>query len=142
MVWTIVPYQFDYTDALRLVYLQARQAAFPWVEPDSLQLLDFDQVIQGETVLVALDQGVPIGFIAWWPPDNFIHSLFVNPAWTRRGVGQSLLQACLQQLGRPASLKCKLANPQALHFYYSLGWQSVEAGHDQHGSYLLLAYRE
>lgn len=142
MVWTIVPYQTEYTNALRLVYQQARQVAFPWADPHSLQLLDFDQVIQDETVLVALLQGFPIGFIAWWPPDNFIHSLFVDPLWVQKGVGKSLLQACLQQLGRPAKLKCKVANPRALHFYYSLGWLPVEEGHDQHGSYLLLAYTE
>lgn len=142
MSWTIVPYQDEHAESLRLVYRQARQVAFPWVDPLSLQLADFDEVIQGETVLVALGQGGPVGFVAWWPPDIFVHSLFVSPAQARKGIGRALLGACLEQLGRPATLKCKVANQQALQFYDSLGWLPIDEAEGPQGRYRLLIYDE
>ncbi len=140
MNWRIVPYRTEHTESLRLVYQQARQVAFPWIDPVSFRLTDFDEVIRGETVLVAVEQATPVGFIAWWPPDNFIHSLFVSPAYIGRGIGKVLLRTCLADIGRPVTLKCKAANQRALQFYYSQGWQFVEQAESPQGAYVLLTY--
>ncbi len=142
MRWRIVPYRAEHAESLRLVYQQARQSAFSWVDPVRFQLTDFDEVIQGETVLVAVRREIPVGFIAWWPPDNFIHSLFVSPAYAGRGIGKALLQACLVEIGRPATLKCKVANQPALRFYQSMGWVPVEEGESPEGTYVLLRYND
>ena len=140
MNWTIIEYKPEHTDQLRMVYRQARQLAFPWADPLSFQLLDFDQVIQGETVLVATHRMVPVGFIAWWPLDNFIHSLFIDPLFTGKGIGKALLQACLLKVGRPVTLKCKVANEKALRFYLSQGWSIIAEAQDLNGPYFLLAF--
>ena len=142
MRWCIVPYRTEHTESLRLVYQQARQVAFSWIDPAGLQLTDFDEVIQGETVFVAVQQGIPVGFIAWWPPDDFVHSLFVSPAYTGRGIGKALLRACLAEIGRPAKLKCKVANQRALQFYYAQGWQFVDEVESPPGAYVLLTYND
>ncbi len=138
--WRIVPYRTEHAESLRYVYRQARQVAFPWIDPVGFQLTDFDEVIQGETVLVAVQQETPVGFVAWWPPDNFIHSLFVGPACVRKGIGKALLQACLAEIGRPATLKCVVANQPALRFYQSMGWVPVAEGESPEGTYALLRY--
>jgi GNAT superfamily N-acetyltransferase len=138
--WTILEYAPQHTQELRQVYRQARQFAFPWIEPGHFQLTDFDSVIEGETLLVAVSQNIPIGFISWWPPDQFIHSLFVNPSFTGKGVGKSLLNACLDKIARPATLKCLQKNQNALRFYYSQGWTVVADGESEDGAYFLLSF--
>lgn len=142
MMWPIVKHHPQHIPDLRRIYRQARQVAFPWVDPATFMLLDFDQVTQDEQVLVATSQQLPVGFIAWWPPDNFIHSLFVDPSFMGKGVGKSLLQACLTEIGRPATLKCKTANQSALQFYYSQGWLPVHEAADSSGPYFLLAFHQ
>jgi GNAT superfamily N-acetyltransferase len=126
--------------ALRQLYLDARTAAFPWADPARFRLQDFDTVTAQELVAVALHHTTPVGFVAWWPPDDFIHSLFVQPALLGQGIGRSLLNHCLQQIGRPATLKCLRANTVALRFYAGQNWQVVGSGASEEGEYLLLAY--
>jgi GNAT superfamily N-acetyltransferase len=140
MPYTIVDYTASYHQPLRQLYLEVRQQAFTWQDPAGFALPDFDAVTQGETILVAVSAGAAIGFVAWWPPDNFIHSLFVAPAHTGKGVGKSLLTACLAQIGRPATLKCLRENKKALGFYRAQGWTVSGAGETSEGAYLLLAF--
>ncbi|TGE23388.1 GNAT family N-acetyltransferase [Hymenobacter metallicola] len=139
MSWTIVDYAAVHTPALRQLYWQARRQAFTWLDAAGFQLSDFDTVTQGETVLVALQQKVPVGFIAWWPPDNFIHSLFVAPDVAGRGAGTALLRAALARMGRPATLKCLQQNAPAVAFYRARGWTIREEGKSAEGAYFLLS---
>ena len=141
MNWTITPYKPQHTTELRRIFLEARQLAFPWIDASTFKLLDFDEAIQGEILLVALNHNMPIGFIAWWPPDNFVHSLFIDPSFIGRGVGKLLLQACLEQIGRPASLKCLKANKKALGFYHSQGWEISTEGESPDGPFYLLTIK-
>ncbi|UOQ74229.1 GNAT family N-acetyltransferase [Hymenobacter cellulosilyticus] len=134
----ITEYAPHHTEPLRQLYLAARQQAFTWLDSAQFALADFDTVTQGETILVALLQDQPVGFIAWWPPDNFIHFLFVAPAQAGSGVGKALLQACLAQIGRPATLKCLQQNSSALGFYQHLGWTIQDVGTSSEGPYYLL----
>ncbi|GGC05238.1 GNAT family N-acetyltransferase [Dyadobacter sediminis] len=138
--WAISEYAPQHTQELRQVYMQARRFAFPWINPDTFYLHDFDAVTEDETLLVAISQNVPVGFIAWWPPDNFIHSLFVSPAFTGKGIGKSLLNACLEKISRPATLKCLQKNERALNFYRSQGWIITAEGESEDGFYFLLSF--
>jgi GNAT superfamily N-acetyltransferase len=138
--WEIVEYNPEHTEKLRRIYLDSRISAFPWLDPVSLKLEDLDETIREEEVLVALHERTPIGFIAWWPPDNFIHSLFIDPEFTGKGVGRFLLQTCLQRTGRPATLKCLKANQKALDFYKSQHWKIISDGESDDGSYCLLGF--
>ncbi|KAA6440355.1 GNAT family N-acetyltransferase [Dyadobacter flavalbus] len=139
-IFTILEYTPQHTQELRQVYMQARRFAFPWIGPDTFQLHDFDAVTEDETLLVAVSQNIPVGFIAWWPPDNFIHSLFVNPSFTGKGIGKSLLNACLDKMARPATLKCLQKNERALNFYRSQGWIITGNGESEDGFYFLLSF--
>ncbi|UOQ54969.1 GNAT family N-acetyltransferase [Hymenobacter cellulosivorans] len=135
----LVEYAAHHAEPLRQLYLRARQQAFTWLDSTQFALADFDAATQGETILVALDQEKPVGFVAWWPPDNFVHSLFVAPEQAGQGIGKALLQACLARVGRPATLKCLQANDPALRFYERQGWVITEAGDSAEGPYFLLA---
>ena len=139
MPCSISPHLPEHTPQLRRIYLESRRKAFTWLNPATLALPDFDKAIAGEEVLVALHQHEPVGFIAWWPPGNFIHSLYVAPAFVRQGVGQRLLQAGLARMGRPATLKCVQQNKAALAFYQSLGWVIKGSGCSDEVAYYLLA---
>jgi ribosomal protein S18 acetylase RimI-like enzyme len=134
----VVEYVPAHAGPLRQLYLAARQQAFTWLDASTFALADFDTVTRGETILVALQQEVPVGFIAWWPPESFIHSLFVAPEQVGKGIGTALLQACLAQISRPATLKCLQQNQQALGFYQRQGWIIREAGDSAEGPYFLL----
>ena len=136
---TITKHLPEHTPALRRIFRDARRHAFTWEDPAQFDLMDFDLASKGEEILVAMENETPIGFIAWWPPQNFVHSLFVDPASIGKGAGKQLLKACLEKMGRPASLKCLQANQNALAFYKAQGWEIQSAGETTDGAYYVLA---
>ena len=140
MSFEISPYKLAYSARLREVFLESRKLAFPWMDSEKFKLKDFDEVIKEEKVLVALKKGVPVGFIAWWPPASFIHSLFIDPNFIRQGIGKLLLEACLKQTSRPLTLKCLKANEAALKFYQKQGWVIEESGLSPDGAYFSLSF--
>jgi GNAT superfamily N-acetyltransferase len=139
MSLTVRKYTSEDAPALRRIFLDARRFAFSWAGPETFDLTDFDLVTQGESILVAVENGSPKGFIAWWPPENFVHSLFVDPAFIGKGAGKLLLNAGLAEMGRPATLKCLQANVNALNFYLAQHWKVAGQGESADGNYYLLA---
>jgi ribosomal protein S18 acetylase RimI-like enzyme len=125
---------------LREIFLQSRREAFHWNDPAIYRLEDFDAQTEGERMLVGEIDGEVAGFISWWAPENFIHHLYIDAAFKRRGLGRALLDACLQCMERPAQLKCVSRNAPALAFYKALGWNSVATGHSDEGEYQLLQF--
>ncbi len=123
---------------LRELFLRTRLATFFWIDSAELLLADFDAATQDEPVLVALSDEQIVGFVSWWPPDNFIHNLFVDPTHQGRGIGRQLLAACLLQIGRPATLKCVQNNSRALEFYRRNGWLIAGEGNTASEPYFLL----
>lgn len=136
--YEIVAYTPDFTDALRRIYLEGRRYAFPWMPADAYQSEDFDNAVEGEQILVALHGRIAVGFVSWWTPDNFIHCLFVDPAFHGAGIGTRLLNACLDNIGRPAQLKCVVANEAAIRFYARQKWAAVSQGSCDEGAYSLM----
>lgn len=132
------PYQPSDLSKLRQIYLTSRTVAFTWESSARYQLEDFDRATAGEEIGVAVIGERPIGYISWWAPKNFIHHLFVDPQFTHRGAGKALLDMCLSQLGRPASLKCVQRNVSAIAFYQSQGWQIVSAGQSTVGRHYVM----
>ncbi|MCE7067368.1 GNAT family N-acetyltransferase [Dyadobacter sp. CY326] len=135
----IVNHSSEHTPELRRIFRDARRHAFTWANTKNFKLLDFDAATEGETILVAIEDEKPVGFIAWWPPANFIHSLFVDPPHIGKGAGKLLLDACLATMGRPATLKCLQANKNALAFYLAQGWEIDHAEASADGDYYLMA---
>ena len=132
--------EFEESDrqVLRSLYLESRNAAFPWVSIGCHQLADFDVHTEGELVLVATVANEVVGFASIWEPDSFLHNLFVHPSAKRKGIGQELLKRCARYFNQPPTLKCLTANSNAVQFYKAQGWVvlSQEVGED--GPYFLM----
>ena len=125
-------------EVLRGVFLAARLDAFVWMSPEAHRLDDFDEVTQGEWIAVALWCSVPVGFASVWEPDSFLHSLFVHPAFQRRGVGTALLKVCERHFSSQGTLKCLEKNRAAQRFYLAHGWRVVGGGVGPDGPYILM----
>lgn len=128
--------------ALRSIYLETRAVTFQWLNETDLNLDDFDRDTEGERIWVAEFAGQLVGFISAWEPDNFIHHLFVLPTFSGNKIGSALLSTCLENIGRPAQLKCVSANADALRFYRAKGWQTVSRGVSSDGEYQLMQRNE
>lgn len=125
---------------LEALFLITRQKSFHWDSPDKFKLEDFKQSTVGETILVAEEGDVIVGFISVWEQDAvpFIHHLFVAHNHQRKGIGKLLLQSLLTRLHPPYHLKCVSKNKSALAFYYRHGWVEIGKGISEDGEYLLL----
>ena len=93
-----------------------------------VSLIEMLNLVQGERVCIAQLKGNVAGFVSVWQPDRFIHHLYVLPTYQNLGVGSTLLQFCEQEYGAGLSLKCEVANKQALAFYHRKGWVARETG--------------
>ncbi|ADU69927.1 GNAT family N-acetyltransferase [Pantoea sp. At-9b] len=125
---------------LRTLFLATRRSNWTWLKGEEWQLEDFDRVILGETVLVAEVEGHRAGFAGVLDNDNFLHSLYVDPAFQGQGVGSALLQAVQARFTSTGALKCLLLNLPAQRFYLHHGWQKVAQGESEQGKYLLMHY--
>lgn len=111
----------DYND-LRKLFLNTRQEDFYWMEAEKIKLEDFDSSTEGELILVAKINDDIVGFVSIWEEDKFIHNLFVSSRFKRCGVGKALINECIKVIGLPLTLKCVIANENAMEFYLSQGW--------------------
>ncbi|MEZ5589608.1 MAG: GNAT family N-acetyltransferase [Gammaproteobacteria bacterium] len=127
-------------NALREIYLESRKNAFDWMDSTEFSLEDFDRDTEGELIWVALRDDKPVGFISVWAPENFIHNLFIHPSALRQGIGSALLSVCLNNIGRPATLKCLIQNADARAFYLSKGWEIASEDDGPDGEYHLMYF--
>jgi GNAT superfamily N-acetyltransferase len=128
--------------ALRALFLRSRRETFVWQPAEAFTLADFDAQTQDERLWVALDEAAwPIGFIALWEPEQFIHHLYVDRAWMGRGVGRALLHALPGWPRTRFVLKCLSLNGGAQAFYRACGFTQVGSGGTGDSAYLLLASR-
>lgn len=116
--------ELDYPD-LRRIYLEARTKSFHWECTEKMSLEDFDKDTVDDYVILAEEDGKILGFAALYVPDNFIHSLFVDPAFSGKGVGGRLIDFAIEKMNRPLRLKCVSENNQAMKFYEYKGWKKV-----------------
>ncbi|ANZ60752.1 hypothetical protein AYR62_14230 [Secundilactobacillus paracollinoides] len=106
-------------DTVAWIY-QMDQAQFPWVAKPALT--DFDRDSTGEYILVAELDGQVVGFASLYRLMNFIHLLFVDPNCRKQGVGHALIEGMRQQASGLITLKCVMANTEALKFYDKEGF--------------------
>jgi GNAT superfamily N-acetyltransferase len=129
-------------EALRALFVAARDAAFVWDAPGEHRPEDFETATAGERILVAVMQTAAeeevVGFASIWLPESFLHNLFVDPAHQRRGVGRALLAACKPYFRDAPTLKCVHCNENALRFYFAQGWTIRDSGVGDVGGYFLL----
>jgi len=139
----VVVREFEEADrtALQRIYLESRRYSFTWLDVESYKLDDFDKHTVGEKIWLGQVENEVVAFIAVDIAENYIHHLFVLPSRTGNGYGSSLLNSCLEEIGRPARLKCLSRNTPAVKFYERLGWRTTAIGTDpRDGDYRLMEY--
>lgn len=137
----IIVREFEEADreALRFLYVVARNATFTWMPAGLHQISDFDSHTEDEKVLVALSDQKILGFASIWEPDSFLHNLFVHPSAIRQGIGLALLNRCAHYFANAPRLKCLTANENAIQFYKSQGWNALHEDIGPEGPYILMA---
>lgn len=125
-------------EALRVLFLASRDAAFSWTPSFAHKLEDFDVATAGETVLVAVSADSLLGFASIYAADSFLHNLFVHPRHQGQGVGKALLDHCEGYFTTAPTLKCVSANAAARRFYESQGWTVRGEAEGPDGPYLLM----
>ena len=118
------------------IFVAAQHAAFSWqrVRPVAA---DYYASIEGEEVWVAERDGLLVGLCSIYRPENFVHSLYLDPSWRGRGIGGLLLTRALTRIGRPARLKTDVENKAAQRFYERLGWWAESTGVGEQGAFIL-----
>ncbi|MBS7254725.1 GNAT family N-acetyltransferase [Flavobacterium branchiicola] len=129
----------DDCDRLRVLFLKERQNTFTWLDISAFSLEDFDKHTQGEFILVALLDAIPVGFISIWMPTNFIHNLYIDQDYQDKGIGTKLLEETIHKIGYPLSLKCLEKNTKAVAFYERKGFAAKEKGNSENGTYILFS---
>ena len=122
---------------LRTIFLKERQRTFTEQNTSEFKLEDFDKQTQGEYILSALIDDIPVGFISIWMPNNFIHHLYVDNAYQGKNIGTQLLKAAIQKTAFPITLKCLVSNTKAINFYLRKGFVEKSRGQSGNGTYIL-----
>lgn len=135
---TIRAFQPSDSDELQALYERFVCGA-DWLPKGAQQDTDFAKTTEGERIFVAIsDAGDLIGAVTVWEPESFIHCLFVDSGYQGQGVGSMLLDSLAPWLPFPWKLKCLMANRRALDFYRRRGWNKLETGLGDQGTYFLL----
>lgn len=122
---------------LRTIFLKERQRTFTEQNTSEFKLEDFDKQTQGEYILSALIDDIPVGFISIWIPNNFIHHLYVDNAYQGKNIGTQLLKGTIQKTAFPITLKCLVSNTKAINFYLRKGFVEKSRGQSSNGTYIL-----
>jgi GNAT superfamily N-acetyltransferase len=120
------------------VFVESYRHAFRWEAPDEVSPDRYFESIAGEQQWVALDDDKVIALISVDWSENFVHSLYVLPAYHRRGAGSALLARVLGEARGPCELKCDKQNRAAMDFYLQTGWRVVGEGLSQTGPWFRL----
>lgn len=132
------PAQDDDTPAMRTLFLRVRMETPAWRPSEPPRLEDFDAQVEGERLWVAQAEHQLAGFISLWEADSFIHHLFVDQRWSRRGAGRMLLRALPGWPVTRFQLKCLRLNEPALAFYRACGFSEIGSGESMGHAYALL----
>lgn len=134
----IRPFNEADSEKLRELYLLCRIQAFYWIDSALFILDDFDEHTRDEEIWVATYDDEIAGFMAMWPPDAFIHHLYIDATYRGKGIGKALLAFAAQIYPTPLSLKCLVKNEAAVQFYRALNWEVRDSGADSLGDYFLM----
>jgi GNAT superfamily N-acetyltransferase len=128
--------------ALKELFLNERKKTFSWLDTSKFHLDDFEKYTQGEYILTALVNDIPVGLISIWMPTNFIHHLYVDEKYQNKKIGTELLKAAIGVTKSAVTLKCLENNTKAIEFYKKRGFTEKEKAYSQHGSCIFLKSSE
>lgn len=110
------------------LYVRVLTDTFTWLPPERHRREDFLRAAKEEEVYVAADRGRIVGLAAFFRPQNFLHSLYVDDRGA--GVGKALLDHVAAVADGPLSLKVQAPNLRAQAFYRREGFLCTEHGRD------------
>lgn len=127
-------------EQLRQIYMEVRQTNFNWLEKESFNSSSFDKDTEGEFILVAKSNSKIVGFASIWLKDNFLHHLYIQNHFQRKGIGTKLLDRAIEFSNSEITLKCLKKNKIAVKFYLKNGWKPLSEGTSDEGAYVLFKY--
>jgi len=110
------------------IFIETVTATFPHEPDEGKTAAAYADSIVGEEQWVALNHTGIIGYISVYWPTNFIHSLYIRPAFQGAGAGRALLAEVRKIAKGDLELKTDRANERAFTFYRRLGWRVVGEG--------------
>ncbi|KZK90424.1 putative acetyltransferase [Pseudovibrio sp. Ad46] len=128
----IQPYTSEDHDVLAALYESVASRTFAYDYTSLVDASQFQSLVEGEDVWVLKYAGERIGFIGYFTPEHFLHSLYIDYAHHKRGFGRQALQFLLENYGCRHELKVHRINQPALKFYSALGYEDITAQADAH----------
>jgi GNAT superfamily N-acetyltransferase len=110
------------------LYVRVLRETFIWMPAGRHRRDDFLRAARDEEIYVAVEGGRVIGLAAFFRPQNFLHSLYVEVRGG--GVGKALLDHVRALADGPLSLKVQAPNLRAQAFYRREGFHCIEHGRD------------
>jgi ribosomal protein S18 acetylase RimI-like enzyme len=110
------------------LYVRVLRETFTWLPPERHRREDFLRAARDEEIYVAVEAGRILGIAAFYRPQSFLHSLYVDVRG--RGVGKALLEQVMAIADGPLSLKVQAPNLRAQAFYRREGFLCTEHGCD------------
>jgi ribosomal protein S18 acetylase RimI-like enzyme len=110
------------------LYVRVLRETFTWLPPDRHKRDDFLRAAKEEEIFVAVEGERIVGLAAFYRPQNFLHSLYVDGRGV--GVGKALLDHLIAAADGPLSLKVQAPNRRAQAFYRREGFLCTEHGRD------------
>jgi GNAT superfamily N-acetyltransferase len=110
------------------LYVRVLSETFTWLPAERHRRDDFLRAAGEEEVYVAVDGERIVGLAAFYRPQNFLHSLYVDARGA--GVGKALLDHVIACADGPVSLKVQAPNRRAQAFYRREGFLCAEHGRD------------
>ncbi len=128
----ILPYTPDDHDVLAALYQDVASRTFAYDCTRHVDASQFKSLVEGEDVWVLRCDGQIVGFIGYYAPEHFLHSLYIDYAHHKRGFGRKAVQFLRVFYGRPHELKVDRINLAALKFYIALGYKDITSPTDTH----------
>ena len=110
------------------LYVRVLSETFTWLAPERHRREDFLRAAKEEEIYVAVEGTRLLGLAAFFRPQNFLHSLYIEARGG--GIGKALLDHVAAQADGPLSLKVQAPNLRAQAFYRREGFLCIEHGRD------------
>ena len=118
----------DEIEVCARLYVDIGEAEFHWRPAGFFQVAEFLGYAEAEELWVAETDGAIAGFLSYFAPEHFLHSLYIRRGARGQGVGAALIAHVRAHYGALHSLKVEVPNEGARRFYERLGYAEIGSG--------------